>query len=234
LYVDNDSPVLADTMSAISHDGFYHGVKLACFGQHSKDEFFSLKKKYIQCVLKKIDERFNPQSMDALQCMNSVLNPKLLPQRHADISNYGDKELSTILDFYGVQCNVDGIFTPSLINSDRMKRDFVQFKFLMNSKRHLSLSDFLENLVTSYSDEFPDFCTLAHILLVIPLTSVPCERGFSVQNRLKSKARNRLGVDRVEKKMKISFVFKHCEGVKRKIVENGTNKFTEKAKRRKY
>jgi hypothetical protein len=67
--------------------------------------------------------------MDILQCLNSVLNPKLLPQRHADISNYGDKEMSTILDFYGVQCIVDGILATSLLNSGRMKRDFVQFKF---------------------------------------------------------------------------------------------------------
>lgn len=96
LYVDNDGPVLTDTMSAISQDGFYHGVKLAFFSQQSKDQILSLKKKYIQCVLSKIDERFTPQSMHVLQCMNSVLNPKLLPQRNADISNYGDKELSTI------------------------------------------------------------------------------------------------------------------------------------------
>ena len=145
-------------------------MKLAYFNQQSKDEFLSLKKRYIQCVLLKNEERFTPQSMDVLhvQCMNSLLNPKHLPQSHADINKYGVKELSTVLEFYGTQSNVDGVLTPSPVNPKRMKRDFVQFKFLMHSKRHLLLCDFLENLITSDNEQFPDFCILAQILCIIP------------------------------------------------------------------
>jgi hypothetical protein len=35
-------------------------------------------------------------------------------------------------------------------------------------------------LIKDYAETFPDYVTLAHILLTVPLTSVPCERGFSL------------------------------------------------------
>jgi hypothetical protein len=80
---------------------------------------------------------------------------------------------------------VDGILATSLLNSGRMKRDFVQFKFwwILRGIYHW-VSFNMENLITSYSDQSPDFWTLAHILCLIPLTSMRCERGFIVQNRL--------------------------------------------------
>ena len=42
---------------------------------------------------------------------------------------------------------------------------------------------------------------LAEIELVIPVASVPCERGFSEQNRVKTDARNRLSEDGVNRQM---------------------------------
>jgi len=39
---------------------------------------------------------------------------------------------------------------------------------------------------------YPELCRLAEIVLVIPVVTVECERGFSSMNRIKTKARNRL------------------------------------------
>ena len=38
LYVNNDFPILMNSRSCFSQDGFYN-VKLACFNQRSKDDF---------------------------------------------------------------------------------------------------------------------------------------------------------------------------------------------------
>ena len=55
---------------------------------------------------------------------------------------------------------------------------------------------------------FPNVYKLAKIYITLPLTSIECERGFSAQNRIKSKARNRLEVPRLEALMKLSLAYR--------------------------
>ncbi|CAM9119935.1 unnamed protein product, partial [Laminaria digitata] len=45
---------------------------------------------------------------------------------------------------------------------------------------------------------FPNLYKLVKVYIVQPHSSIECERGFSAQNRIKSKARNRLSVPRLE------------------------------------
>ena len=54
-----------------------------------------------------------------------------------------------------------------------------------------------------FCDVFPDFVIMAKFYLSIPLNSAACERGFSVQNNIKTKSRNRLGGERLDEIMRI-------------------------------
>ena len=67
-------------------------------------------------------------------------------------------------------------------------------KSSLKSQRHI---------VHYYADVYPDLVLLASIALVIPVSSAPCERGFSQQNILKSKLRNRLNPDRLNRLLMI-------------------------------
>ena len=49
-------------------------------------------------------------------------------------------------------------------------------------------------VIRNLAVQFPDFAMVAKIALVIPVTSVPVGRGFSVQNAIKMDSRNRLGL----------------------------------------
>ena len=51
---------------------------------------------------------------------------------------------------------------------------------------------------------FPDWAKLAKIASTIPVSSVPAERGFSLQNRIKTSIRNRLTEEKVTRLMRIS------------------------------
>ena len=51
---------------------------------------------------------------------------------------------------------------------------------------------------------FPQMAMLISIALIIPVSSVPCERGFSVTNRIKTKLRNRLQIPTVDILLRIS------------------------------
>ena len=51
---------------------------------------------------------------------------------------------------------------------------------------------------------FPDWAKLAKIASTIPVSSVPAERAFSLQNRIKTSIRNRLAEEKVTRLMCIS------------------------------
>ena len=54
---------------------------------------------------------------------------------------------------------------------------------------------------------------LALISRVIPVSSAPCERGFSVQNSIQSKLRNRLNPERLNRMMMVRLVGPHFEDI---------------------
>ena len=61
-----------------------------------------------------------------------------------------------------------------------------------------------QHTILDFSDDLPDFATLANIDLAIPVSSVPCERGLSLQNRVKTYQRSRLSECSVDNEMLLS------------------------------
>jgi len=58
-------------------------------------------------------------------------------------------------------------------------------------------------VLKSCQAEFSNICKLAENIMVCPFSSVECERGFSVQNLIKSKLRNRLTADTLDMLMRV-------------------------------
>ena len=53
-------------------------------------------------------------------------------------------------------------------------------------------------------DDYPQACRLAEIGLCLPVSTASCERGFSLQNRIKVKSRTSLLPDNLERLMKLA------------------------------
>ena len=118
-----------------------------------------------------------------------VCNVKLLkryPEDQVNLYAYGNDQLNKLGDHYS-----------TLLDVHKCKGQFLQFKYLVKSHRadYEDFDSFIQLLLAEYSNIYPDFALLASIALVIPVSSAPCERGFSQQNILKSKLRNRLNPD---------------------------------------
>ena len=97
------------------------------------------------------------------------------------------------------------------MNGPRASRDFEQFKSTLSKYGVISFEQACLTTVQDIGAQFPDFATLAMIALVIPVSSVPCERGFSTQNQIKTEARNRLSEDRVARLMTLNIHGKTIE-----------------------
>ena len=52
--------------------------------------------------------------------------------------------------------------------------------------------------------KYPNMCVLAQIALLIPVSTVECERGFSAMKRIKTALRNLLGEEMLEALMFLS------------------------------
>ena len=86
---------------------------------------------------------------------------------------------------------------------------FIQVKHFLNSNKDKP-HELCEILAKPgvYKDIFPSFVTLAQVFQTIPLTSVPCKRGFSAQNHIHGALRNKMFPSAVECKMYISHASK--------------------------
>ena len=62
----------------------------------------------------------------------------------------------------------------------------------------------LSLLIQDYNDVFPNIIKLIQIVYCIPFSSVECERGFSRQNKIKTKDRNSLATNTLDMLIRIS------------------------------
>lgn len=127
-----------------------------------------------------------------------VLNPKRI--REVDQQNlgaYGCAALGRICEKLQA---VDG-FQPA-----RAAAEFYAFK--VHARTTASggegLQSFAAELLSEYKEDYTDFSILMEYFLVVPLNSASCERGFSSQNYVKTKSRNRITDERQNQLLRIS------------------------------
>ena len=103
-------------------------------------------------------------------------------------------------DHYGSQT---GAADP-LVQKERMLLDFLPLKWVLAGSGISSIRESCWLLITSLGEMFPDSKTLAEVALVIPVSSVAAESGFSLQNNIKTAIRSRLSEEKVQNLMTIA------------------------------
>ena len=91
-----------------------------------------------------------------------------------------------------------------VVNGQSLRGEFRHMKFTLRGHGRPNFTESCRLLIQDYAEMFPAFRQLACIALVIPVSSVPCERGFSCQNRIKTARRSRLSDDNVDNLMLLS------------------------------
>ena len=141
---------------------------------------------------------YNFPAISILKELDTVLNPKKLrnvPQE--SIATHGLPSLDKVIE--RMSLTTDNGFEP-----ERAKNDFLAFKIHARASSTKSFVEFAEELLAHYSDQYPDFAILTSYFLSVPLNSASCERGFSAQNLVKTKLRNRLTDKRHNELLRIS------------------------------
>ena len=180
-----------DTQGAEEHPT-YKNIRVQD-NQNLRRQFESTRTAFLDNLTTNLETRFPAEQLNLLECFDKVFNPKRYPSRE-NILAYANDHLNTLCDHYS-----------DLINVQRCQGQFLQFKHfvLSHTQDYGEFDSFTKLLLTDYNDVYPDLVILASIAVVIPVSSAPCERGFSQQNILKSKLRNRLNPDRLDRLLMI-------------------------------
>ena len=169
----------------------------------TKNCFNGIKDNSIDNSIAEVNERFPEKDVQVPKGFNPILNPAKLHSIAAGIWNHGTKNLERLTEGYTNTSEEE-----SLIDADKAN-SFIQFKYFLNSNKDKP-HELCEILAKPgvYEDIFPSFVTLAQVFQTIPLTSVPCERGFLAQNHIHEALRNKMFPSAVECKMYVPYASK--------------------------
>jgi len=138
--------------------------------------------------------------LDLLHCFDTLLNPRRYPPSQNALQEYAEPAIRTVVSHF---TTVESDTTP-LINAIALQRDALAVMTALRDYGGLQFATACEVLIQDFIEIYPEWAKLAKIACVIPVSSVPAERGFSLQNRLKNKQRSHLSEHKVTRLMRIA------------------------------
>ena len=148
--------------------------------------------KYINSVVGNLEDRFAQK--DLIGAMDCIVPSNIVKQK--SISTYGAEDINGLVEHFGKQLD---------INTEKYLSDYKQYKRLVTgSYREKTMLEMTDVISEKYSEEMPHLLLVIQSCLVIPMSTAKCERGFSTQNRIKTKLRTWLNNKSLVDLMRIS------------------------------
>lgn len=160
-------------------DGKFCGIILT---RADVQSFSVLRQEYIAELTRSIRKRFPLEHVGLIADLYTVLNTSRYPGTDSALKSYGLEALEHVCDHYGVQ----KCASAPLVQKERVRQDFLAMKRVLAGSGNPTFRESCKLLITSLGEMFPDYKT------IIPVSSVAAERGFSLQNKIKTVTRSRL------------------------------------------
>ncbi|CAG8477749.1 16840_t:CDS:2 [Rhizophagus irregularis] len=139
----------------------------------TKSKLPSFIKSFSEAIINSIKSRF-PQS--DLYHSFRIFDLKLSPIKENELGNYGNDDIKKLSDYYGVdKMDDEGNIVEKIINGDNVKQEW----------------------------KFPNISKLIKISLIVPLSNAQVERIFSQHKLTKTRLRNRMNIESLNKHLMI-------------------------------
>lgn len=153
------------------------------------------KNDFVVALEANFQKRFPKESMSVIAAFEvlSLRSLSFIPS--AEIDNYGNEKLEVLIEHYGKdQETQNGVFA-TVIDGPACRREWNIAKRLVLQQKypHDKMSLLWKIMYQNHKDVIPNLIVLAELALILPIHTADCERGFSNQNLIKSKSRNRIG-----------------------------------------
>ena len=196
----------------------------------SKVELYNLKNKLLSNLISQLDQRFPDKplvtamkifSTNAYSRLSHEINSKYKDEMHNstfniyitdEFKNFGEQEFLLLSNFYAKpKKNINGINFIPLISGQGLNEEWKNAKKMLFKYKDLDSNLGWSLFSKEYQNIFPNFIKLGNLLYTLPVSTSICERGFSVQNLIKNKLRNRFTVENLECAMRIMISGKKFE-----------------------
>ena len=175
-------------------DNGENGVQVKYY-QQQKNILTTLMPTYVNKIVENLQDRF--QDSGIVEKMKIVLP--------AHISKVAKSDLATCKYCVGEVVELAEHFKDQNINKDEVQVEYRQYKRLvLASYQSETLETVCGALNETYNDVMPNMAKLLKCCLLIPVSSVPCERDFSTQNRIKSRFRTTMATSTLNDLMRLS------------------------------
>ncbi len=182
--------------------GIFQGMQLTYADPGSIEAAERATRNFIDALIDNLQQRFPEDAITLIQHLDTLLCVQRYPAADADILQYGQDALEAVIGCLGqAQETTNGTILPALLNMADLRREFQAVKLTLRGHGLTTFEDVCHLLITQYNHIYPEFSKLAAYALTIPVSSVVCERGFSIQNRIHHGKRSLLGEDRLNNLM---------------------------------
>ena len=165
-------------------------------------ECFSSIRAFASAVIHNLEDRFpNLPVWSSFK----IFDPLSYPSKAIQLRGFGEENVDILMDHFGLPKVVDGVEYKEVINPSLFRREWPIFKrCVYDNYRSLTYKECAKEIITKKRTSFPAISKLLEFTLVLPMSSVPCERGFSKHNRIRTKYRQSLTVQTIRSLMFIS------------------------------
>ena len=169
--------------------------------EHSKqmeEQTIQLMKQFAECLYNNLKRRFVNKELTENFKIFTIENIRSLKQENETV--YRRQELENLIEHYGFdKVYLDKTY-PAIIVTEEVRNEWRLLKSILRCNyTDKSEKDIWPLIINIYGAKYPNITKLILIKLILPLTTVQCERGFSALNFIKNDYRSRLG--------KIHFIF---------------------------
>ena len=147
---------------------------------------------FVRCVVDNLRSRFPDVE---LYKAAMIFDPSNLPSSDDEFCTYGEKEVELLCTTYSDFVD----YAKCALEWDTLKQ------MIKSSYQTCKFDEFILKLATEESLYvlYPAMSSLAEIIAVFPASTAEVERGFSYQNAIKSKSRNRLSTTHLDQLLRL-------------------------------
>ncbi|XP_014666641.1 PREDICTED: uncharacterized protein LOC106808429 [Priapulus caudatus] len=176
----------------------YHGHQVKRVDrENEEEEFASSRSDVITKLLKHIERRFASLKQDLIHAATSILDTSQWPSAKEELATYAN----TSVDY---TCrHFRDIIIKQGCNLEEVMYEWQEAKLFIGdlppARRHTVWRDIFND--PELAAKFPNFMHIVEVLLVLPLSTAACERGFSCMKQVKTDWRASLTVEMLTKLM---------------------------------
>ena len=114
-----------------------------------------------------------------------IFDPTSYPSKATQLRGFGKEDVDILISHFGTPKVIDNVVYKELVDPSLFQREWPVFKrSVFDNYRGLSFKELAKEITTKKRASFPTISKLLEFIVVLPMSSVPCERGFLVHNKI--------------------------------------------------